>query len=77
MVASWGVLAKTDSLGQDCWCGKGESKEKFEVGSPKLKRRETVLPLHFLLIKKKHSLISALVVESRTDWWEINQKPLE
>lgn len=36
----------------------------------KLKCRETVLPLRFLLLKNKNSLIGALVLDSRTDRWE-------
>lgn len=36
----------------------------------KLKSRETVLPLRFLLIKNKNSLIGALVLDCHTDWWE-------
>lgn len=34
------------------------------------KGRETVLHLHFLLIKNKNSLISALGLVSRPDLWE-------
>lgn len=39
-------------------------------GLSKLKCRETVLSLRFLLLKNKNSLIGALVLDSHPDQWE-------